>query len=254
MRKADAAASLTDAEAAAADSGLKAMIPIGRPFMDYLLSGLADAGYRRACLVIGPEHDQVRDYYGRLASRRLTVDFAVQAQPRGTADATAAAESFAAGEPVLVINSDNYYPVEALRALRQDAAGSALAAFTREGMLRGNIKPERIAKFAIVQADPAGRLLRVVEKPTDEDLRAVGEPVRLSMNCWRFEASIFEACRSIGPSPRGEWELPFAVQYAMERLGVVFQCLTIDEPVLDLSQRSDLAGVKAALAGVKVDL
>ena len=39
------------------------MIPIGRPFMDYALSGLADAGYAEACLVIGPEHQIVRNYY-----------------------------------------------------------------------------------------------------------------------------------------------------------------------------------------------
>jgi glucose-1-phosphate thymidylyltransferase len=254
MRKSDASAELTAAEAAAADSGVKAMIPIGRPFLDYVLSALADAGYRRACLVIGPEHQVVRDYYGRLNSSRIAVDFAVQAEPRGTADATAAAEKFAGDDPVLVINSDNYYPMAAMRALRQDITGSGLAAFTRSGLLRGNILADRIAKFAIVRADAGGRLVRVVEKPSEADIAAAGEPLCLSMNCWRFEPAIFQACRSIGPSPRGEYELPMAVEYAMHRLGVTFQCVTADEPVLDLSSRGDLASVKAALAGMEVNL
>jgi glucose-1-phosphate thymidylyltransferase len=155
---------------------------------------------------------------------------------------------------VLVINSDNYYPVAAMRALRQDISGSGLSAYTRAGLLRGNIPPERIAKFAIVRADAAGRLVRIVEKPSEADIAAAGEPLCLSMNCWRFEPSIFQACRSIGPSPRGEYELPTAVEYAMHHLGVTFQCLTADEPVLDLSSRGDLAGVKAALAGLEVNL
>ena len=44
MRKTDDAASLSPAQAAAADTGVKGMIPIGRPFMDFLISALADAG------------------------------------------------------------------------------------------------------------------------------------------------------------------------------------------------------------------
>ena len=254
MRKADPSAHLTEAEAAAADTGVKAMIPIARPFLDYLLSGLADAGLRTVCLVIGPEHGRLRDHYARLASSRVRIEFAVQPEPRGTADAVAAAEDFAAGEPFLAVNSDNYYPIEALRAMREDITGCGLAAFTREGMLRGNIPPERLAKYAIVQTDEAGRLVRIIEKPTDRDMQAAGQTVRVSMNCWRFEPSIFEGCRRIGPSPRGELELPYAVQYVMEHLGVCFQAVTIDEPVLDLSSRADVAAVRAALADVEVRL
>jgi len=255
MRKADPGAELTKDQAAVADIGVKAMIPIGRPFLDYVLSGLADAGYRRVCLVIGPEHHQVRDHYAKLAPRRLTVEFAVQAKPLGTADAVAAAEDFAAGEPTLVINSDNYYPVEALRALRTELAGSGLAAFGRDGMLKGsNIPADRITNFAVVQTDAARRLTRIIEKPGPQDLAAVGEPIRLSMNCWRFGPVIFRACRAIGPSPRGELELPDAVQYAIGRLGETFDVLTFDAPVLDLSSRSDIAALRDRLAGVEVNL
>jgi len=254
MQRADESARMSPEQRRVADSGVKAMIPIARPFLDYVLSALADAGYRRVCLVIGPAHDQVRDYYTRLASRRIGVEFAIQQIPRGTADALAAAETFAAGKHVLVINSDNYYPVEAFSALREQLCGSGLAAFTRDGLLRGNIPPSRIANYAIVRTDSGGRLQRVVEKPTDAELASAGEPLRISMNCWRFEPSIFEACRHIALSPRGEYEIPDAVAWAMGEMGVEFQTVTIDAPVLDLSRRSDLAGVKAALADVEVNL
>src|SRR5690606_15812717 len=79
MRRPDAAAALDREQSRVADAGLKAMIPIGRPFLDYVLSALADAGVSDVCLVIGPEHDSVRTYYTEaVAPRRLRIRFAVQ--------------------------------------------------------------------------------------------------------------------------------------------------------------------------------
>src|SRR5688500_19473586 len=96
MRQDDGAAELGLAQRAAADAGMKGMIPIGRPFMDYVLTALADAGYARVCLVIGPEHEAVRTHYERTAPpARVSIDFAVQQEPLGTADAVVAAEAFA---------------------------------------------------------------------------------------------------------------------------------------------------------------
>ena len=70
MRREDAAAALGEDQAKVADTGVKAMIPIGRPFLDYVLSGLADAGLSEVCLVIGPEHGAVRDTTAARRRRR----------------------------------------------------------------------------------------------------------------------------------------------------------------------------------------
>ena len=255
MRKGDADAALDSAQSAVADTGVKALIPIDRPFLDYVLHVLAEAGYRQVCLVIGPEHHEVRRYYGEvLRPTRLEISFAVQEQPRGTADAVAAAETFAAGEPFLMINSDNYYPPVALAALREQA-GAAVAAFEREAMIRtSNVPADRVVKFAAVQVDEAGNLQRVLEKPDEATLASLGSEVYLSMNCWRFTASIFEACRHIAPSPRGELEITDAVQYAIDQLVETFRVLTFAAPVLDLSCRADIGPVSKRLAGTEVRL
>ena len=68
MRRASAVVRLEEAQARAADFGMKGMIPVGRPFLDYVISALADAGYREVCLVVGPEHDAIRDHYSRDAA------------------------------------------------------------------------------------------------------------------------------------------------------------------------------------------
>jgi len=254
MRKADNEARLSREQEEAANAGVKAMIPIGRPFLDYLLHGLADAGYREICLVIGPEHDKIRTYYGETVKpSRLKIGFAVQEKPLGTADAVAAGEEFAGEDDFLAINSDNYYPREALEGLRA-IEGPGLAVFDRNTMIaESNIPADRVSKFAVAMIED-GYLTRIIEKPSPEVLARLPEPVGLSMNCWRFDERIFEACRSISPSPRGELEITDAVQYAIDRLGTRFRALPFAAPVLDITSRADIEKVAAKLKGSEVRL
>lgn len=256
MQASQGEAALAAEQARAADAGMKGMMPVagGRPFMDYVLNEAVAAGLHQVCLVIGPEHLAVREYYGRLAMRRMSVTFAVQEHPRGTADAVAAAEAFAGNAPFAVINGDNLYPTSAFAALR--AAAGAAGAFFRRGPLiaGGNIPPDRVAKFALVQAAADGRLVKIVEKPDAAALAACGADACVSMNCWRFGAEIFEAARRIPPSPRGELELTDAVQYAVDVLGVRIEVIRMSEGVLDLSCRTDVAEVGRRLAKVEVQL
>ncbi len=254
MRRTDAEAALDPRQQAMADAGVKAMMPIDRPFLDYVLSALADAGYRRACLVVAPDHEVIRRYYDEVRPRRMAIDYAVQPEPKGTANAVTAAEAFAAGDPFLVINADNYYPIEALARLR-DLAGFGTALFEQEAMFAGsNIAPERIRQFAVGHVNGTGLLRRIVEKPDEATLAALPRPLWLSMNCWRFHAAIFEACRNIRPSKRGEYELPDAVQYVIDVLAEPFETVTVRAPVLDLTSRKDVTTIAPKLAGVRVEL
>ena len=177
---------LSDAQAAVADTGVKALIPVGRPFLDYAISALADAGIRDVCLVVGPEHDALHERYGRRQFSRVRIGFAVQAEPRGTADAVLAAEPWTAGEPFLVVNSDNYYPVDAMRTLAA-LEEPGLVAFSREGLLNSG----QIVAVARPELRGAGAhgdyLTRIIEKPTPAQLDALGPDVWVSMNCWRFD-------------------------------------------------------------------
>jgi dTDP-glucose pyrophosphorylase len=255
MRRADPTITLDANQAAAADSGIKGMIPIDRPFLDYVIGALADAGFTDVCLVVGPKYDGLRAYYstpGR--TQRVDIHFAVQELPRGTADAVLAAERFADGEHVVALNSDNYYPVHTLRALRE--LGSAgVAGFERSALLRdSNIDAAKVAQFSILDIDADGMLRHIVEKPGAANVPAFGEDVFVGMNSWSLPPEIYEACRRIVPSPRRELELPSAVQYAIEQLGIRFRVLTFRDGVLDLSSRSDIAAVAERLRGVEIRL
>ena len=250
MRAPDPSAPLDADAAAVADRGLKAMIPIGRPFLDYILSALADAGFADVCLVIGPEHQPVRDYYyGEGTPSRIRLHFAVQEKPLGTADAVLAAEQFAGADPFVVINSDNYYPPAALAEL-SPRADPAMVAFSRDAMVdRGVIAAEKAARFGAVRVGENGMLLTLTGDPA-QAAESTGGALYASMNCWLFDSTIFAACRAVPNSARGEKELTQAVQYAIDELGMRFQVVCSDEPVLDLSSRGDIRGVAGFLQGI----
>lgn len=258
MRRADAAAELTDAQRRYAESGIKAMMPVGeRPFLDFVLSGLADALVREVCLVIGPEHHVIREYYTRTVSlRRLRVSFAVQPEALGTADAVLAAREFAGDDPFLVLNSDNYYPIDVFSALvRMDGPG--LPAFSREALLReSNFDAERVQSFALLRVATNGDLEDIIEKPDPETYQRLGiqGQAPISMNVWRFGPAIFTACQSIRPSVRGELELPEAVRYAVTTMGERFRTVRLESGVLDLSRRGDVREVERVLAEIEVRL
>lgn len=254
MRRADSSAALSGEQIHAADAGVKAMIPIRRPFLDYVLSALADAGIRTVCLVIGPEHSSIRDYYGSVELRRVEIQFAVQERPIGTANALLSAREFAGDAPFLSLNSDNYYPVEVFKALRV-LGEPGLPVFERQTLLQqSNIAEERLRAYALLRIGKSGYLEEIVEKPGALPESSADELVFISMNCWRFDSAIFRACEQVPRSARGEFELPEAVQYGIANLGLRLKAIPIRAGVLDLSRRSDIASVALRLRDVSVDL
>ncbi|HEY3886033.1 MAG TPA: nucleotidyltransferase family protein [Vicinamibacterales bacterium] len=285
LRAADGAARLTDEQQHAADAGLKALMPInGRPFLDYSLSTIADAGVRDVALVVAPEHEALKRRYTAVAApSRLRLDFIVQPEALGTADAVLAIQDWAAREPFMVMNADNLYPSAALRELAA-LEEPGLPAFDADDLVRSsNIPAERIAAFALIRVDADGYLTSIVEKPRDAASERKGarrataagpgvfaserpgtsgmqrhgsaadwsEPAsRISMNVWRFDARVFDACRDVPKSIRGEFELPEAVGLAASR-GVRFRVIPARGPVLDLSRRADAAELERRLRDVR---
>ena len=278
MREADPGAQLSEEQQRAADAGLKPMMRLnGRPFLDYVLSALADAGLTEVALVVAPDHEAVRQYYAAIAPpSRIRLDYVVQLEPRGTANALLAAEPWTAGEMFLALNADNLYPAAVLADLAR-LAGPGLPAFERDDLVRsGNIPADRIKSFALIEVDDDGYLTGIVEKPPvdlppeggshetpNEATPREATPTEalvasafrrkdrslVSMNCWHFDSRMFAACRDVPRSVRGEFELPEAVGLAITR-GVRFRALAARGAVLDLSRRADAAEVERRLTGI----
>jgi glucose-1-phosphate thymidylyltransferase len=254
MRRAEAAVALDDAQARAAEAGQKGMMPtLGRPFLDFVLSALADAGIVDVTLVVAPEHSLMRGYYERESPpARVRLHWAVQGEPRGTADAVLAAAGTVHDAPFLVLNSDNYYPVSGIGELC--ALGAAgLVGFEADALVReSNIERERVMAFALLDIDDDGCLRAIVEKPSPDHPLARRAEHWVSMNLWSFTTVIFEACRRVTPSVRGELELQDAVTIAIGELQERFHVVRAQSGVLDLSRRADIAAVAERLRDVVV--
>ena len=150
-----------------------------RPFLDYSLSALADAGYTDVCLVVAPDHEAMAQHYaGPGAPRRLRLAFAVQDEPhrhrerrrrrRRRGPATTRSSSSTATTTMLCgpWRRSSAAPAPPPRSIRRETL-----------VARSNIPAERIRAFALGVVDD-GRLARIVEKPTPAQAAALGGRAR----------------------------------------------------------------------------
>jgi glucose-1-phosphate thymidylyltransferase len=249
--QASAAGTLADAaQRDAAGRGVKVLMPVGpdgRRLIDHVLERLADAGCTETVLVVPPDHADLAAHVARRVPSSLGVRFAVQPVPNGTAGAVIAAADAVGSADFLVVNGDNLYPAAALSALLA-LDGCGLAGFTRASLERDSgFSAERVAAFATVECDAAGWLTGMREKPPVD---AVGPDSRVSMNLWRMDRTVFDACRDVPLSPRGEYELPDAVLLAVSR-GTRFRVVEAAGVVLDLTTAADVAVVSQALQSLR---
>jgi len=260
--RSDDGAALDAAQAEAADAGVKGLMPLaGRPLLDYVLHALADGGVRDVVFVVPPGDSPLRRRYDEDAPpSRIRVRFAVQDEPRGTADALLAARD-AVMAPLgasadasgvrhfLMCNADNLYSAAAIKSLG-DLRGPGLVAYDADALVQdGGVEPARVQRFALVDVASDGTLRAIVEKPAADHPLLTAQPRWVSMNLWRFTDAIFTACAAVTPSVRGELELADAVRIAMER-GERFGVLQRAEAVLDLTHRRDVAVLSERLRGV----
>ncbi len=245
---------LTAEQQAAADAGHKALMPVGgRPLLDYSLSALADAGLTQVCLVIGPEHQAIRDYYAHLRTERLTIETATQAEPRGTADAVAAAATWVGEDRAVMVNGDNLYATDSVRALLA-APGCATLGYDAQALVaRSNIPPERVARFALLDVDTNLHLTGIQEKPSADVVAARGPHALVSMNCFLLDSAALDAAGRVPLSPRGELEIGDALRLLVAE-GHQVDVIPVQDGVLDLSSREDIAAVERALSGATVRL
>ena len=153
----------------AANTGMKAMIPVeGRPFLDYGIQELLDAGLSQICLVIGPSHDTLRNYYAGLSARaeNFTISFAYQEHADGTAKAVAAAREFVGEDEFIVVNCDKIRvtgrKLDQKIYYRHSGYPGGLKSETLREMLRQH--PERVIQTAVRGMLPKNRLGRKMIK------------------------------------------------------------------------------------------
>ena len=196
------------------------------PFLDYVLSALADAGITDVVLVIGPEHHQLREYFSAGAPpERVRVRFAMHrsraAPPTPCSPRAASVDDapFSCSTRTTTILSGRS------AARRRSSTHRGWSVRGRDPRAQGGIEPERVLKYALVDATDDGWLRAIREKPAADDPLARRAERWVSMNVWSFTPMIFDGCERMRPSARGELEIQEAVTIAMRDLGERFRVL-----------------------------
>jgi glucose-1-phosphate adenylyltransferase len=242
-----------------ADNKAKSMITLDgkRPFLDYFLFNIMEAGLKHVLIVIGEKDKSIPEYYGQKETdnifENLLISYAIQKipshreKPWGTADALYQGllkVPHWKGEEFLVANSDNLYSTESMKHLICCTYKNALLDYDRDGF---KFDSSRVSRFAITKKNEKGFLTDIIEKPDQEQINTCVDKngiVRVSMNCWKFYYDqIFPYLESCPENPiRKEKELPTAVLNMIKEHTSVF-AIPLKEHVPDLTSKDDLSSV-----------
>jgi glucose-1-phosphate thymidylyltransferase len=204
----------------------KQLIPIaGRPILFHALDAIRDAGIDDVGVVIGQTGPEVRVAVGDGSAWGLRVTFIEQEAPLGIAHAVMTAADFVRGEPFLLYLGDNVLLEGVERFVREFERARPDAQIFVSRVPR----PE---EFGVVVLE--GDLpVRLVEKPKEfvSDVALVG--------VYLFDDSILEACATLRPSWRGEYEITEAIQWLIDH-GRTVRAQMVDGYWKDTGRPEDL--------------
>lgn len=214
------------------DDRPKALVPVdGRPLLTHVFETLAPH-VETYVVVVGYLGDRIREYYGDAFDGR-PITYVEQADQRGLAHAVEQAEPAVDG-PILQLNGDNVLRGnvgDVVRTHRESGADATL--------LVEDVSRKRAKRGGVVRIED-GEVVGLVEKPDDP-------PTTLATTgCFAFSPRIFEACRAIVPSERGEYELPDAIEWLADHGGRV-ETVELDGWRVNVNTETDIERAEAHL-------
>lgn len=182
----------------------KHLLPLyDKPVIYYPIEKLVEAGIKDIMIITSHEYTS---HFVRLlddgSSLGAKLQYSVQTEPNGIADALRLAENFADGDSIAVILGDNIF---------EDSLKGAVAKF--KGKKGGALflkEHENARDYGVVQIKK-GKIVTLEEKPVNpkSNLCATG--------LYLYGNDVFDIIRKLKPSKRGEYEITDVNRIYLER-------------------------------------
>jgi glucose-1-phosphate thymidylyltransferase len=185
----------------------KQLMPVyDKPMIYYPLTVLMLAGIRDILIITTP-HDSsaFQQQLGDGSKWGLNIQYAVQPEPEGLAQAFIIGKEFVGNDPVTLILGDNIFYGEGLsnrlfELSKQDSGATVFGYYVRD--------PER---YGVVEFDDNGKALSIEEKPE------VAKSNYAVTGLYFYDNDVLDVAATIKPSPRGELEITDVNKVYLER-------------------------------------
>lgn len=183
----------------------KPMLPIAnKPILEHIINATKKAGVKEIVLVQDKSR-YIERHFGDGKKLGVKLSYVVQEEKLGTGHAISLCEPFIKKESFLVINGDNFVRVGVLSDLARKHRGDATITLLEvpDKELMGTLSTVKFEKDSV---------LKIIEKPKPHEILSP----YASIGTYAFNKSLFDAIRRTPKSPRGEYELPGAMQLLLD--------------------------------------